>query len=123
MKRPVLLIVDDENDIKALYKSIVNRYFDFDIIEANSIKAAKEVLTQNTPDYVLLDLFLKDGDGFDMIPILKKINSNVQILVVTAFNHYKEKRKATELGAFGLLGKPFEKETFVEHLNQMRNLR
>lgn len=123
MKRPLLLIVDDECDIKALYKSIVNRHFDFDIVEANSIKDAQKVLTNHVPDYVLLDLCLQDGDGFDLVPSLKKINSNVKILVVTAFNHCKEKQKATELGAVGLLAKPFELETLVQHLNDMHNLR
>lgn len=123
MKRPVLLIVDDECDIKALYKSIVNRYFDFDIVEANSIKAVGNVLIEHVPDYVLLDLCLDDGEGFDVIPALKKVNPNVQILVITAFNHCKEKQRAAELGAIGLLAKPFEKETFVQHLNEMHNSR
>jgi len=119
MKRPILLIVDDECDIKALYKSIVNRHFDFDIVEANSIKALQRVLMDCAPDYVLLDLCLQDGSGFDVVPALKKANPNVQFLVITAFNHCKEKNKAAELGAVGLLSKPFEKEALVEYLKQM----
>ena len=119
MKRPILLIVDDECDIKALYRSIVNRHFDFDIVEANSIKALQRVLVDYTPDYVLLDLCLQDGSGFDVVPALKQANPNVQILVITAFNHCKEKNKATELGAVGLLAKPFEREVLVEYLKQM----
>ncbi|WP_107037664.1 response regulator [Brumimicrobium mesophilum] len=122
MKRPVLLIIDDECDIKALYKSIVNRHFEFEIVEANSVKTVQEVLKNHTPDYVLLDLCLQDGDGFDLIPALKKINSSVKILVITAFSHCMEKRKATELGAVGLLAKPFEKDAFIQHLNMMHNL-
>lgn len=121
MKRPVLLMVDDESDIKALYKSIVNRHFDFDVVEANSIKAVQDVLQEYVPDYVLLDLCLPDGDGFDVIPALKKVNSSVKILVITAFSHCKEKKKAVDLGAVGLLAKPFERETFVQHLNMMHN--
>jgi len=121
MERPVLLIVDDESDIKALYKSIVNRHFDFDIIEADSIEAVTTVLKNSIPDFVLLDLCLKDGYGFDVIPALKKVNPKVKILVITAFNHCKEKQRATELGAVGLLAKPFEKDTFVEHLQMMLN--
>ena len=121
MERPVLLIIDDECDIKALYKTIVNRHFDFDIIEADSIKAVEIILKTHKPDYVLLDLCLTDGNGFDVIPALKKVNLEVKILVITAFNHCKEKQRATELGAVGLLAKPFEKDTFVEHLIMMQN--
>jgi|SRR5690554_86593 len=121
MERPVLLIIDDECDIKILYKSIVNRYFDFDIIEADSIKAVELSLKTHKPDYVLLDLCLSDGEGFDVIPALKKANPEVKILVITAFNHCKEKQRAMELGTVGLLAKPFEKDTFVEHLKMMQN--
>ncbi|HLV41568.1 MAG TPA: response regulator [Brumimicrobium sp.] len=121
MERPVLLIVDDECDIKVLYKSIANRHFDFDIIEADSIQAAEISLKKNKPDYVLLDLCLSDGDGFDLIPTLKKVNPDVKILVITAFNHCVEKQRAIDLGAIGLLAKPFEKDTFVEHLQMMKN--
>jgi len=122
MKRPVLLVVDDECDIRALYKSILNRHFDFEIVEADSVKAVQKVLTTNVPDYVLLDLNLCDGEGFDVIPKLKLVNPSVKILVITAFNHCKEKQKAAELGAVGLLAKPFEKDTFIQHLNMMCNL-
>ncbi|HLW30235.1 MAG TPA: response regulator [Brumimicrobium sp.] len=121
MKRPVLLIVDDEHDIKALYKSIINRHFDFDVIETDSIKGVELCLKSHKPDYVLLDLCLSDGEGFDVIPALKKVNPEVKILVITAFNHCKEKQRATELGAIGLLAKPFEKDTFVEHLKMIQN--
>lgn len=119
MERPILLIIDDEEDIKALYKTIVNRNFDFDIVEADSIKEVQKVLKKHVPTFVLLDLNLRDGSGFDLIPALKKVNPEVQILIITAFNHCKEKQRATDLGAVGLLAKPFEKEIFVQHLEQM----
>lgn len=119
MKRPILLIVDDESDIRELYKSVVNRFFDFDIVEANSIKALQGVLLETTPDYVLLDLSLQDGSGFDVIPELKKVNPQAKFLVISAFSHCKEKKKAAELGAVGLLAKPFESAELVKYINQM----
>ncbi|RFC53797.1 response regulator [Brumimicrobium aurantiacum] len=119
MKQPVLLIVDDEKDIRALYHSIVNRNFDFGIIEAESLEAVKNLLPHTVPDFVLLDLCLKDGSGFDVIPALKKVNPEVKILIITAFNHCKEKRKAVEMGAVGLLAKPFDQNQLIDHLKTM----
>ena len=87
MKRPILLIIDDEPDIRSLYTSIINRNFDFDIIQAESLESAKNILGEVQPDYVVLDLHLKDGNGFDLIPALKKVNKKVKFLIVTAFNH------------------------------------
>ena len=121
MYKPLLLIIDDEEDIRALYRSIIGRFFDFNIIEADSLESVRNILTTEIPDLVLLDLNLKDGVGFDAIPALKKINSNVKILIVTAFNHCKEKRKAVELGAVGLIAKPFDTNQLVEHIKNMNS--
>lgn len=119
MSQPVLLIVDDEPDIRALCSSIVLRSFDFKVCESSSLKETKELLESITPDYVLLDLHLQDGVGFDLVPFLMKANPKVKILIVTAYNQCQEKKKATDLGAFGLLGKPFKSQDLVNRINEM----
>lgn len=119
MSKPVLLIVDDEPDIRALCSSIVKRSFDFDVWEADSLTEAKSLLKSTAFDYVLLDLHLQDGVGFDLVPFLMKANPNVKILIVTAYNQCYEKKQATDLGAFGLLGKPFKSQDLVDRIEAM----
>jgi len=119
MSKPVLLIVDDEPDIRALCSSIVKRSFDFIVLESASLTESKALLQSTIPDYVLLDLHLQDGVGFDLVPFLMKVNPKVKILIVTAYNQCSEKRQATDLGAFGLLGKPFESQDLVERIEAM----
>ena len=123
MKKQKLLIVDDECDIRSLCKCVVERSFDqFDIHDAKSLSEAKEMLKTLKPDIVLLDLHLNDGFGFDLIPTLKKVNPDVKILIVTAYNQCEEKRKAVDLGAFGLLGKPFRSADLVDRINEMTSI-
>lgn len=119
MSKPVMLIVDDEPDIRALCSSIVKRYFDFEVYESASLSETKELLQSTPPNYVLLDLHLQDGVGFDLVPFLMKANPEVKILIVTAYNQCHEKRQATDLGAFGLLGKPFKSQDLVERIVAM----
>ncbi|HEU0228323.1 MAG TPA: response regulator [Arachidicoccus soli] len=119
MKRPNILIIEDEEDIRLLYKTILNRNFDLNILEANSIHKAKELLATDVPSYVLLDLCLPDGSGCDIIPLLKSFNSEVKILVITAFGHCTETKQAEDLGAFGLLEKPFKTIAFIAELEKM----
>ncbi|MEX1193282.1 MAG: response regulator [Brumimicrobium sp.] len=119
MAKPVLLIIDDEQDIRALCSCIVKRSFDFEIVEAGSLQETNEVLKTIVPDYVILDLHLKDGVGFDLMPAIHKVNAKAKVLIVTAYNHCDEKRKSIDLGAFGLLGKPFESEELVERINEI----
>lgn len=119
MAKPVLLIVDDEPDIRALCSCVVKRSFDFEIIESGSLVETSELLHSIAPDYVILDLHLKDGIGFDLIPEIFEANAKAKILVVTAYNQCDEKRKSVHLGASGLLGKPFKSEELVERINEI----
>lgn len=120
MDKKKLLIVDDECDIRSLCKCVVNRSFDNIVIaDAESIQEAKDKLKDISPDIVLLDLHLGDGFGFDLIPHLKRVNPSVKILIVTAYNQSEEQRKAVDLGAFGLLGKPFRSADLVDRIREM----
>lgn len=119
MSKPVLLIIDDEPDIRALCSAIVKRAFDFEIYESGSLSETKVLLNSVNPDYVLLDLHLPDGVGFDLVPFLMRKNTEVKVLIITAYNQCHEKKQATNLGAFGLLGKPFKSQDLVERISEM----
>lgn len=121
MERPVILVVEDEQDIRVLYKTILNRHFDFEIVEADSIQSTRAVLKNNSPDYVLLDLCLPDGSGCEAIQAIKENNADVKILVITAFGQCSETKQAAELGAVGVLEKPFKTAAFIEHLQMMQS--
>lgn len=120
MERPVLLMIEDEKDIRLLYKSILSRHFDWEIIEADSLKSANLLLSEERPQFVLLDMCLPDGSGCEIIPKIKSSNPEAKILVITAFGHCKETREATDLGAFAMLEKPFKMAAFIEHLQEMQ---
>lgn len=120
MENKTILLVDDECDIRSLCKCVVSRNYEhFNIVDACSIAEAKKKLETSIPDIVLLDLEMNDGIGFELIPHLKKLNPDVKVLIVTAYNQIEEKQKAYELGTFGLLGKPFRSEDLVERINEM----
>jgi two-component system response regulator SaeR len=114
-----LLILDDEKDIREICQSIINRFFDFDIFTAGTLKEAKEIVENHTIDFAILDLHLPDGVGFDLVPHLKNTNPNLKFLIVTAYNHCVEKKKAAELGAGKLLSKPFKSADLKLEVEQM----
>lgn len=119
MKKLQLLIVDDEQDIRDLSEGIIQRNFDLDIRKVGSVKEAESVILQMAPDLVLLDLNLPDGEGFDLVPLLKAANENVVFTVVTAYNHCKEKATAIELGALDFLEKPFKSSDLSQRVTKM----
>lgn len=119
MSKKRLLIVDDESDIRDLCAVIILRSFDLIITKAASVKEAKKIIGENPQDLAILDLNLPDGVGFELVAPLKKANDNVKFLFVTAHNQCSDKKKAEELGAVKIIGKPFKSE---ELINTIRNI-
>lgn len=120
MKLKNILIVDDECDIRSLSKCVLTRFFPgYTIKDVSSIAEAKRQLSSFSPDIVLLDLHLTDGVGFELMPLIVKSNPKAKVLVVTAYNQQEEIDQAINLGAFGLLGKPFQAETLVDWIRKM----
>jgi response regulator of citrate/malate metabolism len=120
IEKKTLLIIDDEEDIRSLSRHIIERSFDYlTIFDASSLNDARRLINDVIPDFVLLDLHLSDGLGFDIIPELLVVNPKIKILVVTAYNQSQEQNNTRELGAFGLLGKPFAAKDLVNRINQM----
>jgi response regulator of citrate/malate metabolism len=120
IKKKTLLIIDDEEDIRSLSRHIVERAFEFlDVFDASSLNDARQLIKDVIPDFVLLDLHLSDGFGFDIIPELLGVNPKAKILVVTAYNQSQEQSNTLRLGAFGLLGKPFAANDLVDRIKEM----
>lgn len=69
-----ILIVDDEQDILYMLSNAIGRKFAVEIITAENCSDAQEKIAKFQPDLALLDLNLPDGDGFELVPILKKKN-------------------------------------------------
>ena len=70
-------------------------------------EAALENIRNNKSDIVLLDVFISDVCGLDLIP---QLGSDLKIIVITGFADKDSAIRALKLGAFDLLEKPFQNE-------------
>jgi two-component system KDP operon response regulator KdpE len=100
-----VLLVDDEAAIIRFLKPALeaNRY---DIINATTIAEAIQRAAAETPDIVLLDLGLPDGDGKEVIRRVREW-SDVPIIVLSAREREAEKIESLDLGADDYVNKPF----------------
>src|ERR1700712_2390093 len=95
--KPVILVVDDEAPIRRLLRLTLERG-SYQVIEAETGKAALAMIAAEDPAIVLLDLGLPDLDGLELIPLIRK-KSNATILIVSARDATDEKVTALDLGA------------------------
>lgn len=100
-----ILVIDDEPQIHTFIRiSLVAEGFTY--LGAQSIAAAKQVIQQDAPHLLILDLGLPDGDGMDLVNLVRA-TSNTPILILTARDEEDEKIRLLEAGANDYLSKPF----------------
>ncbi len=103
MKQRILIIDDDTNfseDLKLLLSK------DFDVITSETIKQGIEQLRKKSPDLILLDLMLKNGEnGLSAIGLIKTEDPNVPIIMITDHSSVDTAIKAIKKGAFDYISK------------------
>jgi len=109
--RHKVLIVDDELHIRRLIHAALARA-DYAIVEAESAREALDLLRDERPDIVLLDLGLPDRDGLELVPLVKQ-QSDTTLIVVSARDATDQKVAALDLGADDYLTKPFDTDELL----------
>ena len=100
-----VLLVDDEAAIVRFLKPALEAN-DYEMVSAGTIAEAIKRVAADSPDIVLLDLGLPDGDGKDVIRRAREW-SDVPIIVLSAREREAEKIESLDLGADDYVNKPF----------------
>jgi two-component system KDP operon response regulator KdpE len=102
---PVVLVVEDEAQMRTFVRIALESH-GFQMLEAPTAAEGIRQARSYTPDLVLLDLGLPDGDGSKVIRKIREYSS-VPILVISARGSEESKIKALDEGADDYLTKPF----------------
>ncbi|MGQ0829501.1 MAG: LytR/AlgR family response regulator transcription factor [Bacteroidota bacterium] len=110
------IVVDDElGSRESLSKMIEKNCKNIQIIgKADSMISALEVITNNEPDLVFLDIEMPNGNAFDLLEKFKEINFN--IIFVTAYDHYAI--KAIKFSAIDYILKPVDPEELTKAIGR-----
>jgi DNA-binding response OmpR family regulator len=103
--KPRILVVEDEPAIsEPLAESLDREGFEPEV--AGTLETAREALERQTPDLILLDVMLPDGDGRDLAREIRR-GSDVPIIMLTARGEEIDRVVGLELGADDYVVKPF----------------
>lgn len=113
-------VVDDDFMSASIHRSYVERIPDFEVVgEAHSGAEALELVRRAKPHLLLLDIYLPDMSGLEVIRRLRQDESaEVDVIAVTAAKDVKTLRAAMQGGVVHYLVKPFLFETFRERLER-----
>ena len=106
-----ILVVDDEQPIRELLSTVLAR--DYQVAEAESGAALQKAFADAQPDVVVLDVRLKDANGLELLPLIKKRWADTEIIMLTGQGTMEMALEAGRLGAYTFISKPFENEKLL----------
>lgn len=119
------LVVDDDFRVSHIHCDYVSRVQGFEVVgHAETVAEALDAVHAHHPDLLLLDVFLPDGSGLDVLRQLSRDEGGDRpdVIMITADRDITSVRIAMKLGAVGYLVKPFGSADLAERLTAYREL-
>ncbi|WP_324603687.1 response regulator [Paenibacillus curdlanolyticus] len=107
MEKNKVLIVDDQNGIRVLLMEVFSSE-GYSTFQASNGKLALEIVRQEKPDLVLLDMKIPGMDGLEILRHIKTIDVDIKVIMMTAYGELDIIKEATDLGALMHFTKPFD---------------
>ena len=102
-----ILVVDDDPAICVVVGEALRRQ-GHKVKTAASIRERSALIDSFTPDVLITDVMLPDGDGLDGVADILDRNPDLNVIILSAQNTLNTAIRATEKGAFEYLPKPFD---------------
>lgn len=121
MKRKILIVDDEPNIVMTLEYTFKKK--DFEVFIARDGSEALQILENNVPDVVLLDIMMPNVDGYQTLKRIKANDSlkNTKVVFLTAKNKASDIEKGLKLGADKYLTKPFSVKKIVLEIHELLN--
>jgi DNA-binding response OmpR family regulator len=113
MKKPSVLVVDDEVDVAKEIAEIIKETDEFNVLNAYSGSEAVETVKNNIVDLVLLDIKMPGMSGIETLKEIKKMKPDVRVIMLTALDEAKYAWEASHSGASDYLTKPFNEQDVI----------
>jgi DNA-binding NtrC family response regulator len=101
-----ILVIDDQADVRAMI-SIVLRVRHFEIVEAATAAAALQAFEHASFDLAIVDIFLEETNGFDLIRMMRGRIPNLPVVAISGMTTLDLVAGSTDLSDVVCLQKPF----------------
>ncbi len=117
--QPVILLVDDEEDILELLENILqNKY---QVMKASNGMEAIKLISEEAVNLMISDVMMPEMDGFELCRKVKSTLefSHIPVILLTAKNTIQAKVEGLELGADAYIEKPFSREHLLAQIHSL----
>ena len=106
----LILLVDDDQSLRRVTEYNLASA-GFRVVTADSGYKGLREFKAKSPDIVITDVRLGDMDGLELLEAVKKVSSDIPVIVITAFGTIEMAVEAMRRGAFNFITKPFDRDT------------
>ncbi|HVR36319.1 MAG TPA: sigma-54 dependent transcriptional regulator [Methylomirabilota bacterium] len=107
-----VMVVDDTPEIRQVVRAILQSE-NYEVSEAADAASLKKSFQGSQPDVVLLDLTLPDGNGLDLLPVIRKQWPGTEVIVLTGHATFDAAVEATKRGAYHFQNKPVDNKSLL----------
>jgi DNA-binding NtrC family response regulator len=118
MSEKILLVDDEKEFLEAMSERMTNR--GMEVTTALSAKEAIEKVKNESFDAIIVDLLMPEMDGLEALEILKQINADLQVILLTGNATVEKGIEAMKLGAMDLLEKPADLNNLTERIKKAK---
>ncbi len=112
MTRPRLLIVDDEASLRDMLGFVFQKE-GFEVRLASNFTEGLADALRSSPDVILCDIKMPDGNGLELLRKVKEENARVPVIMITAHTSTEDAVEAMKAGAIDYIKKPFDNDELV----------
>lgn len=114
---PIILIIEDDLTFGLMIQKWLNRK-GFVANKSSSLREARQQLEKTTPDLILSDLRLPDGDGISLLSHLRDEGLTTPFIVMTSYAEVENAVLAMKAGATDYIAKPFPPDLLLEKISE-----
>ncbi|MEI7481400.1 MAG: response regulator [Elusimicrobiota bacterium] len=112
-----ILVIDDENDIRAAFKAVLGGE-GFTVITAADGAEGALKNTEHNPDVIILDLKMPKMSGMETLRLIRETDKAVRVIILTGYGEAGSIREAENLGVFEYASKPFRNATIIDTVKE-----
>ena len=112
MSKANILVVDDQDSIRHFVSKALEED-GYTVTTTGSLQDTRPLLERELPDLAILDFKLPDGSGIELLREIKRLQSEVSVILMTAFGEVDTAVEAMSAGAFWFVKKPFQNDELL----------
>jgi chemosensory pili system protein ChpA (sensor histidine kinase/response regulator) len=118
--RRLVMVVDDSLTVRKFTTRLLTRE-GFEVVTARDGIDALKLLSEHTPDVILLDIEMPRMDGFEFAKTIKgdAKTAAIPVIMITSRTADKHRNRAAELGVDRFLGKPYQEDELLGNLREL----